>query len=69
MKRQTALYNAEMFARYVKPQIEDLFENEWENKWWPKFVLPESRLAIPRPLSLRPWQNAERPRLAVRDAS
>lgn len=36
MNRQTALYNAEMFAKYVKPQIDDLWENEWENRWWPK---------------------------------
>jgi alkanesulfonate monooxygenase SsuD/methylene tetrahydromethanopterin reductase-like flavin-dependent oxidoreductase (luciferase family) len=36
MDRQTTMYNTKMFAERVMPQLADLFENEWEHKWWPK---------------------------------
>jgi hypothetical protein len=62
MNRETSFYNAEMFARYVKPQIADLFEREWENKWWPKPLLSESQLMVPRPPAMKPWTNQERPK-------
>jgi alkanesulfonate monooxygenase SsuD/methylene tetrahydromethanopterin reductase-like flavin-dependent oxidoreductase (luciferase family) len=50
MNKQTAMYNTEMFAKRVMPQLTDLFENEWENHWWPKPIAPEAR-AIPKELA------------------
>ena len=50
MDVQTAMYNTEMFAKRVTPQLTDLFEDEWENRWWPKPIAPEAR-AIPKELA------------------
>jgi alkanesulfonate monooxygenase SsuD/methylene tetrahydromethanopterin reductase-like flavin-dependent oxidoreductase (luciferase family) len=47
MGRDLAFYNTELFAK--KPQLADLFENEWENRWWPR-PLPETERARPREL-------------------
>jgi alkanesulfonate monooxygenase SsuD/methylene tetrahydromethanopterin reductase-like flavin-dependent oxidoreductase (luciferase family) len=47
MNNETALYNAEMFARYVKPQLADMFEDQWEHKWWPTQTWPEEKMAKP----------------------
>ncbi len=33
-------YNTKLFAEKVIPQIVDLFEDEWEHKWWPDAVTP-----------------------------
>jgi alkanesulfonate monooxygenase SsuD/methylene tetrahydromethanopterin reductase-like flavin-dependent oxidoreductase (luciferase family) len=49
MGRDLALYNTELFAKKVKPQLQDLFEKEWENRWWPK-PLPAAERARPREL-------------------
>jgi hypothetical protein len=35
MKRDLVEYNTTLFATKVLPQIKDLFEDEWEHKWWP----------------------------------
>jgi alkanesulfonate monooxygenase SsuD/methylene tetrahydromethanopterin reductase-like flavin-dependent oxidoreductase (luciferase family) len=50
MSRDLALFNTELFAKQVKPQLEGLFENEWENRWWPKPLAPAER-ARPRELT------------------
>ncbi|HVH04794.1 MAG TPA: LLM class flavin-dependent oxidoreductase [Myxococcota bacterium] len=50
MSRDVTLFNTELFAKQVKPQLEGLFENEWENRWWPK-PLPSADRARPRELS------------------
>ena len=47
MSKDLTLYNTEMFAKRVFPQLTDLFEDEWENKWWPTPMQKEDR-AIPR---------------------
>jgi alkanesulfonate monooxygenase SsuD/methylene tetrahydromethanopterin reductase-like flavin-dependent oxidoreductase (luciferase family) len=39
MKKDLVTYNTELFARRVKPQIETLFDDRWENRWWPQQVL------------------------------
>ena len=36
MGRDLANYNTKLFAEKVMPQLADLFEDEWEHKWWPK---------------------------------
>jgi alkanesulfonate monooxygenase SsuD/methylene tetrahydromethanopterin reductase-like flavin-dependent oxidoreductase (luciferase family) len=47
MSRDLAFYNTELFAKKVKPQLASLFEDEWENRWWPK-PLPAAERARPR---------------------
>jgi len=47
MSRDLTLYNTELFAKQVKPQLAELFEKEWENRWWPK-PLPRAERVRPR---------------------
>lgn len=42
MSAQLTRYNTDLFAQKVLPQIRDLFEDEWEDKWWPEFTLGQS---------------------------
>ena len=43
MNKDLTLYNTELFAKRVAPQLQGLFENEWENRWWPRPLAPEER--------------------------
>ncbi|HEX2592405.1 MAG TPA: LLM class flavin-dependent oxidoreductase [Rhizomicrobium sp.] len=43
MKKDVAMYNTEMFATKVAPQLRGLFEDKWENHWWPKGMDPAKR--------------------------
>jgi len=43
MSKDLAFYNTELFAKRVAPQLRGLFENEWENRWWPKPLPAPSR--------------------------
>jgi alkanesulfonate monooxygenase SsuD/methylene tetrahydromethanopterin reductase-like flavin-dependent oxidoreductase (luciferase family) len=36
MSKELALYNLELAATKVKPQLEDVFANQWEHRWMPK---------------------------------
>jgi alkanesulfonate monooxygenase SsuD/methylene tetrahydromethanopterin reductase-like flavin-dependent oxidoreductase (luciferase family) len=47
MSRDLTFFNTELFAKKVKPQLAGLFEDEWENRWWPK-PLPEAERVRPR---------------------
>jgi alkanesulfonate monooxygenase SsuD/methylene tetrahydromethanopterin reductase-like flavin-dependent oxidoreductase (luciferase family) len=47
MDRNLTFHNTEIFAKKVLPQLEGLFEDEWENRWWPK-PLPRDERARPR---------------------
>jgi alkanesulfonate monooxygenase SsuD/methylene tetrahydromethanopterin reductase-like flavin-dependent oxidoreductase (luciferase family) len=47
MGGQLALHNTELFAKRVMPQLTDLFDNEWEDRWWPS-PLPADARARPR---------------------
>ena len=46
MSKQVAMHNTELFAKRVMPQVQSLFDDEWENHWWPK-PLPASERARP----------------------
>jgi alkanesulfonate monooxygenase SsuD/methylene tetrahydromethanopterin reductase-like flavin-dependent oxidoreductase (luciferase family) len=46
MGRETTLHNTELFAKSVLPQIRDLFDDEWEDRWWPR-PLPREERARP----------------------
>ena len=47
MDKDTANYNTRLFAERVMPQIADLFEDEWENHWWPTPMTREARTVPP----------------------
>jgi hypothetical protein len=47
MGRDLAFHNTRLFAERVLPQVRDLFENEWEDRWWPK-PLPKQARAVPQ---------------------
>jgi alkanesulfonate monooxygenase SsuD/methylene tetrahydromethanopterin reductase-like flavin-dependent oxidoreductase (luciferase family) len=47
MSKDVANYNTKLFAEKVMPQLRDLFEDEWEHKWWPK-PLDQSMRTLPR---------------------
>ncbi len=47
MNKDLTQYNTELFAKKVMPQLADLFEDEWENRWWPQPLSTERR-AFPR---------------------
>lgn len=36
MGKDLANYNTGLFAREVAPQLRGLFEDQWENRWWPQ---------------------------------
>lgn len=43
MSKQLTLHNTELFAKRVTPQLQSLFDDEWENHWWPKPLPAEER--------------------------
>jgi alkanesulfonate monooxygenase SsuD/methylene tetrahydromethanopterin reductase-like flavin-dependent oxidoreductase (luciferase family) len=43
MGRELTLHNTELFAKRVAPQLRDLFEDEWENRWWPRPLTRDAR--------------------------
>jgi len=47
MKKELVFHNTELFAKRVAPQLAGLFEDEWENRWWPK-PLAAAKRAAPR---------------------
>jgi alkanesulfonate monooxygenase SsuD/methylene tetrahydromethanopterin reductase-like flavin-dependent oxidoreductase (luciferase family) len=47
MRKDLVFHNTELFAKRVAPQLQGLFEDEWENRWWPKPLAPAER-AVPR---------------------
>jgi alkanesulfonate monooxygenase SsuD/methylene tetrahydromethanopterin reductase-like flavin-dependent oxidoreductase (luciferase family) len=51
MTRDLTLFNTEQFARRVAPQLRDLFDDRWENRWWPR-PLAEAERVRPREVSL-----------------
>ena len=49
MSRDLAMYNTRLYAEQVLPQIRDIWDDEWENRWWPK---PMADRAVPLPRGL-----------------
>jgi alkanesulfonate monooxygenase SsuD/methylene tetrahydromethanopterin reductase-like flavin-dependent oxidoreductase (luciferase family) len=46
MGRQLTFHNTELFAKRVLPQLRGLFDDAWENHWWPK-PLDRAQRALP----------------------
>ena len=40
MNRQLTQYNTELFAKRVLPQLAPLFDDRWEDPWWPRALPP-----------------------------
>ncbi|HBF98768.1 MAG TPA: LLM class flavin-dependent oxidoreductase [Alphaproteobacteria bacterium] len=49
MSKDLANYNTKLFAEKVMPQIHGLFDDEWEDHWWPK-PMPKEERAVPAPI-------------------
>ena len=43
MSTELAKYNTRLYAERVLPQIRDLFEDRWEDPWWPRPMASEQR--------------------------
>jgi alkanesulfonate monooxygenase SsuD/methylene tetrahydromethanopterin reductase-like flavin-dependent oxidoreductase (luciferase family) len=43
MGKDLTAYNTELFAKRVAPQLRGLFEDAWENRWWPRPLAPSDR--------------------------
>ncbi|HYM33447.1 MAG TPA: LLM class flavin-dependent oxidoreductase [Candidatus Cybelea sp.] len=52
MRSDVAKHNTRLFAEKVYPQLRDLFDNEWEDRWWPQ-PLPERQSAARHAASAR----------------
>ena len=50
MSRDVTQYNTRLFAEQVAPQIGDLFDDEWEDHWWPQPMQSQVR-ATPQPVA------------------
>jgi alkanesulfonate monooxygenase SsuD/methylene tetrahydromethanopterin reductase-like flavin-dependent oxidoreductase (luciferase family) len=47
MSRDVAMHNTELFAKQVAPQLRGMFEDKWENQWFPK-PIDKSKRSFPR---------------------
>jgi alkanesulfonate monooxygenase SsuD/methylene tetrahydromethanopterin reductase-like flavin-dependent oxidoreductase (luciferase family) len=46
MDKELVRYNTDLYARYVMPELRGLFEDEWEDKWWPKPLPSSERVPV-----------------------
>jgi alkanesulfonate monooxygenase SsuD/methylene tetrahydromethanopterin reductase-like flavin-dependent oxidoreductase (luciferase family) len=47
MGKELATYNTRLFAEKVMPQITGLFDDQWEDRWWPTPMADSLRAAVP----------------------
>jgi len=45
MEHDLVRYNTKLYADHVLPQLRDLFDDQYEDRWWPK---PLAQRAVPR---------------------
>jgi alkanesulfonate monooxygenase SsuD/methylene tetrahydromethanopterin reductase-like flavin-dependent oxidoreductase (luciferase family) len=43
MDRELTMHNTELMATKVLPQVRDLFDDEWDDHWWPRPLTPAER--------------------------
>ena len=46
MPHELTLKNIDMFAREVKPHFRDMWDDEWENRWWPEALQDRKPAAL-----------------------
>ena len=51
MSKELVRYNTEMYATKVIPEVSSLFEDEFEDKWWPKPMAQPARRSVPETAS------------------
>ena len=51
MSRDVAMYNTKLYAEQVLPQLKDMWDDEWQNHWWPKPMAADRR-STPLPRNL-----------------
>jgi alkanesulfonate monooxygenase SsuD/methylene tetrahydromethanopterin reductase-like flavin-dependent oxidoreductase (luciferase family) len=51
MSRDVAMYNTKLYAEQVLPQLKDIWDDEWQNHWWPKPMAADHR-STPLPRNL-----------------
>ena len=49
MSKQLTQYNTKLFAEKVMPQLRDLFDDEWEDHWWPTPMADADRAKVSAP--------------------
>ena len=47
MHRDLVRYNTEMYATKVMPEVSGLFEDEYEDHWWPQPLDERARRNVP----------------------
>jgi alkanesulfonate monooxygenase SsuD/methylene tetrahydromethanopterin reductase-like flavin-dependent oxidoreductase (luciferase family) len=50
MSADLTRYNTKLFADRVLPQIKDLFDDQWEDHWWPRPMPTQQRAQHARPV-------------------
>ncbi|HBL07859.1 MAG TPA: hypothetical protein DDZ64_01965, partial [Acidimicrobiaceae bacterium] len=53
MDRDLTMFNTELFADKVMPEIHGLFEDQWEHRWWPDPLPTVDRRRTGRPPGVR----------------
>ena len=51
MNKDVTQYNTRLFAEKVMPQLTDMFDDQWEDRWWPN-PMPQQQRAAPQAVSL-----------------
>ena len=46
MPHELTLKNIDLFSREVLPHVRDIWDNEWENHWWPETLRAKRTLPI-----------------------
>jgi alkanesulfonate monooxygenase SsuD/methylene tetrahydromethanopterin reductase-like flavin-dependent oxidoreductase (luciferase family) len=49
MSKQLTMHNTKLFAEKVMPQLRDLFDDEWQDRWWPQGMAPSARAKVTAP--------------------
>jgi hypothetical protein len=44
MPHELTLKNIDLFSREVMPHVRDIWDDEWENRWWPESLRAKREL-------------------------
>ncbi len=50
MSKELTMKNTQLFAEKVLPAVKDIWDDEWEDKWW---IQPLPRDQVAQPAALR----------------
>jgi hypothetical protein len=46
MPHDLTLKNIDLFSREVLPHVRDIWDDEWENRWWPETLRAKRDLPV-----------------------